>query len=33
MQICKELRDFSTIPVVMLTARDSEYDRVSGLEI
>ena len=33
MQICKELRVFSNIPVVMLTARDSEYDRVSGLEI
>jgi len=33
MQICRELRDFSSIPVVMLTARDSEYDRISWLEI
>lgn len=33
MEICKRLREISTIPVVMLTARDSEYDRVSGLEI
>jgi len=32
-QICKELREFSKIPVVMLTARDSEYDRITGLEI
>ena len=33
MQICSELREFSSIPVIMLTARDSEYDRISGLEI
>ncbi len=33
MQICSELREFSSIPVVMLTARDSEYDRISWLEI
>lgn len=32
MQICSELRVFSNIPIVMLTARDSEYDRISGLE-
>ena len=33
MQICSELRKFSSIPVIMLTARDSEYDRISWLEI
>ena len=33
MQICSELREFSSIPVIMLTARDSEYDRISWLEI
>lgn len=33
MEICKELREFSSIPVIMLTARDSEFDRISGLEI
>ena len=33
MEICKELRTFSSIPVIMLTARDSEYDRISWLEI
>ncbi len=32
MQICCELRSFSTIPVIMLTARDSEYDKISWLE-
>lgn len=33
MEICEELRTFSSIPVIMLTARDSEYDRISWLEI
>lgn len=33
MEICKQLREFSAIPVIMLTARDSEYDRISWLEI
>jgi len=33
MDICRDLRKISSIPVIMLTARDSEYDRVSGLEI
>lgn len=33
MQICSELRLDSTTPVIMLTARDSEYDRISWLEI
>ncbi|MCP4523891.1 MAG: response regulator transcription factor [Candidatus Gracilibacteria bacterium] len=30
--ICKELRTFSDIPVVMLTARSGELDRIEGLE-
>jgi DNA-binding response OmpR family regulator len=33
MQICSDLREFSSIPVIMLTARDSEYDKISWLEI
>lgn len=32
-QICKDLRAVSTIPVVMLTARDSEVDKITGLEV
>jgi len=32
MEICSELRIFSQIPIIMLTARDSEYDRISWLE-
>jgi DNA-binding response OmpR family regulator len=31
-QICLELRKFSNTPVIMLTARDSEYDKISWLE-
>lgn len=32
-EICKELRKKSSIPVVMLTARNSELDKIAGLEI
>ncbi len=31
--ICKELREFSDIPVIMLTAKVEEIDRILGLEI
>ena len=31
--ICKETREFSKIPIIMLTARSSELDRINGLEI
>ncbi|MBL8298570.1 MAG: response regulator [Rhodanobacteraceae bacterium] len=31
--ICRELRTFSTLPVIMLTARVEEIDRVLGLEL
>ena len=32
-EICKRLRQESTVPIMMLTARTSEDDRVSGLEL
>ena len=32
-QLCRELRSFSGVPVIMLTARDSEIDRIVGLEL
>jgi two-component system, OmpR family, response regulator BaeR len=32
-QICRELRAFSTLPVIMLTARVDEIDRLLGLEL
>ena len=31
--ICKELREFSNVPVIMLTAKVEEIDRILGLEI
>ena len=32
-ELCRELRQFSEVPVVFLTARDGEVDRVVGLEL
>jgi len=31
--LCRELRDSSTVPILILTARRSEADRVTGLEL
>ncbi len=31
--VCRKIRSFSDVPVIMLTARDSEVDKVVGLEI
>lgn len=31
--VCKQVREFSQIPVLFLTARDSEIDQVLGLEL
>lgn len=33
LEVCKQLRQSSAIPVIMLTARGDEIDRVVGLEI
>src|SRR5450432_2653962 len=33
LEVCRRLRQTSTIPVIFLTARDSEIDRVVGLEL
>jgi two-component system response regulator RegX3 len=32
-EVCRALRKKSTVPVIMLTARDSEIDKVLGLEL
>jgi two-component system, OmpR family, response regulator RegX3 len=32
-EVCRRLRDESSVPIIMLTARDSELDRVLGLEV
>ncbi|MBP2633494.1 MAG: two component transcriptional regulator, winged helix family [Firmicutes bacterium] len=31
--VCKEIRRTSNVPIIMLTARDSETDRIIGLEL
>ncbi len=33
MVLCKEIRGFSTIPIIMVTARIDEIDRLLGLEL
>jgi len=33
LDVCRELRSESDVPIVMLTARDAEVDRVLGLEL
>ena len=32
-EVCKQIRMFSDVPIIFLTARDHEIDRVVGLEI
>ncbi|MDG4773174.1 MULTISPECIES: response regulator transcription factor [Micromonosporaceae] len=32
-EVCRELRQRSRVPIIMVTARDSEIDKVVGLEI
>lgn len=33
MEVCREVRKTSDIPIIMLTAKDSEIDKVLGLEL
>ncbi|MGB3211739.1 MAG: response regulator [Desulforhopalus sp.] len=33
LEICKEIRTFSTVPIIMVTARVEEIDRLLGLEL
>ncbi len=32
-EVCRQIRSRSTVPILMLTARDEEPDRVAGLEL
>lgn len=32
-QVCRKIREKSTVPIVMLTAKDEELDKVLGLEL
>lgn len=31
-EVCQQIRDFSTVPIVMLTARGDDMDKILGLE-
>ncbi|WP_017478872.1 response regulator [Pseudomonas sp. PAMC 26793] len=33
MQVCQDLREFSSVPIVMITARVEEVDRLLGLDL
>lgn len=33
LEVCREIRKVSTVPIIMLTAKDSEIDKVLGLEL
>lgn len=33
LEVCKEIRQFSAVPIIMLTARVEEIDRLLGLEL
>ncbi len=33
LEVCKEIRAFSTVPIIMITARIEEIDRLLGLEL
>ncbi|MDN8624707.1 MULTISPECIES: response regulator transcription factor [Corynebacterium] len=32
-EVCKKLRQSSTVPIIMVTARDTEMDKIVGLEL
>ena len=32
-EVCRKLREVSSVPIIMLTAKDSELDKVIGLEL
>jgi DNA-binding response OmpR family regulator len=32
-QVCREIRKISNIPIIMITAKDEEFDKVLGLEL
>jgi two-component system KDP operon response regulator KdpE len=32
-EVCKRLREFSTVPIIILTAKGEEVDKVKGLEL
>lgn len=33
LEVCKEIRKFSEVPIIFVSAKDEEFDRILGLEI
>src|SRR6476659_9575568 len=33
LDVCRRIREASTVPIIMVTAKDSEADKVAGLEL
>ena len=33
LSVCQKIRDFSRVPIIMLTAKGTEYDKVLGLDL
>ena len=33
LEVCREIRKTSNVPIIMVTAKDSEIDKVLGLEL
>ena len=33
MEVCRQIRTWSTVPIIMLTAKTGEVDKVVGLEV
>ena len=32
-EVCRQIRKFSNVPIIMLTARSEDHDRIAGLEL
>ena len=32
LQVCQQIREFSTVPIIMLTAKGDDMDKIMGLE-
>ena len=32
LEVCKEVRTFSNVPIIMITARGEDFERIMGLE-
>ena len=32
-EVCKEIRSFSNVPIIMITAKGEDYEKIMGLEM